>query len=412
MAATKPAKPENKLQTFTWEGKNKQGEIVRGESNALNIAIVKADLRRQGITPLKVNKKAKPLFSFGKGKVTPKDITIVTRQLATMLTAGIPLVQAFGLTIRGQTNLAMQNLLSAIKVDLESGSPFAESLKKFPKYFDELYCNLVRAGEQSGSLDIMLARIATYKEKMESLKAKIRKALVYPAAVLGVAFIVTTILLVFVVPQFESLFKGFGADLPALTKFVVEASRFFTKYWLVMFGIVGGAIYGLVKAKETVPAVAHEIDRLQLRLPIIGEIITKAIIARYSRTLSTTFSAGLPLVDALTAVAGAAGNQIFAEAIIRIRENVSTGQQLQLSMQTTQLFPPMVVQMIAIGEESGTLENMLSKVADFYEEEVDNAVDSLSSLLEPIILVILGVLVGGLVIAMYLPIFKLGSVIR
>lgn len=406
------AKAETKLETFIWEGKNKQGEILKGESNAFNISIVKTDLRRQGIVPLKVKKKTAPLLSFLKRDVTPKDVTIITRQLATMLSAGIPLVQAFELTIRGQNNLGVQNLLTSIKNDVEAGSPFADALVKHPKYFNDLYCNLVRAGEHSGSLDVMLGRIATYKEKMESLKAKIRKALVYPAAVLAVAFIVTTILLVFVVPQFEALFKGFGSDLPALTKFVIQMSDFFKQYWIMMFGIIGAGIFGLIKARQTIPAVAYGIDQLMLRLPVLGEILTKAIIARYARTLATTFSAGLPLVDALKAVSGAAGNLIYSHAILRIRDGVSTGQQLQLSMQTTRLFPAMVIQMVAIGEESGTLETMLSKVADFYEEEVDNAVDSLSSLLEPFILVILGVLVGGLVVAMYLPIFKLGSAVH
>lgn len=407
------AKTEIKLDVFSWEGKNKQGEILRGESNAINISIVKADLRRQGITPIKVKKKSPPLFGIGgKKKISAKDITVITRQLATMLAAGIPLVQAFELTIRGQTNLSIQNLLTSIKNDIEAGTQFADALAKHPKYFNDLFCNLTRAGERSGSLDVMLARIATYKEKMESLKAKIRKALVYPAAVIVVAFVVTTILLVFVVPQFESLFKGFGADLPALTKFVITLSEFFKKYWLMMFGMMGASIWGIAKARAKIPSVAYTIDRLMLKLPILGEILTKAVIARYARTLATTFAAGLPLVDALKTVAGAAGNLIYSNAILRIRDGVSTGQQLQLAMQTTQLFPAMVVQMVSIGEESGTLELMLSKVADFYEEEVDNAVDSLSSLLEPFILVILGVLVGGLVIAMYLPIFKLGSVVR
>lgn len=406
------AKPELKMETFLWEGKNKQGEIIRGQSNAFTVSIVKADLRRQGIVPLKVKKKTPPLFSFLKKQVTPRDITVITRQLATMLSAGIPLIQAFELTIRGQNNLGVQNLLTKIKSDVEAGIPFADALAKHPQYFNELYFNLVYAGEHSGSLDIMLARIATYKEKMGSLKAKIRKALVYPAAVIAVAFIVTTILLVFVVPQFEALFKGFGADLPALTRVVIQMSEFFKKYWLLMFSTLGVAIWGLLKAQQRIPAVAHGIDRLLLRLPVLGNILIKAIIARFARTLATTFSAGLPLVDALKAVAGAAGNIVYSKAILHIREGVTTGQQLQLSMQITQLFPPIVIQMVAIGEESGTLELMLSKVADFYEEEVDNAVDSLSSLLEPFILVILGVLVGGLVIAMYLPIFKLGSAIQ
>lgn len=406
------ANTDTKLHSFLWQGKNKQGDVIQGESHAINIAIVKVDLRRQGIIPIKVKQKKPSFFGFLKKQISAKEITLITRQLATMLSAGIPLVQAFDLTIRGQNQLGIQNLLASIKANIESGSPFADALSKYPRYFNDLYCNLIRAGEYSGSLDVMLTRIANYKEKMESLKAKIVKALIYPAIVVAVAFTVTAILLMFVVPQFESLFKGFGTELPALTQRVVQASNFLTQYWVSLLSLMGASIGGLIYAKKRSPAVAYGFDRLLLRLPILGSILTKAIIARYARTLATTFAAGLPLVEALKAVAGAAGNIVYSKAIMRICEGVTTGQQLQLSMQITRLFPAMVIQMIAIGEESGTLDIMLSKVADLYEEEVDNAVDNLSNLLEPFILIVLGILVGGLVIAMYLPIFQLGSAVH
>ena len=396
---------------FAWEGTDKKGKKVKGESNASNPAMVKADLRRQGIRPVKVRKKSALFSSAKKKKILPKDIAIFTRQLSTMMGAGVPLVQSFEIIGRGHENPSMQELIMTIKADVESGGTLADSLRKHPLFFDELVCNLVAAGEQAGILEGLLDKIATYKEKTEAMKAKIKKALTYPAAVVVVAFIVTAILLIFVVPTFQDLFEGFGADLPAFTQMVIHLSEWMqSNWWIVIMG-VSGTIYGFNQGKKRSPKFAHTLDRLILKAPIFGEIVTKAIIARFARTMSTMFAAGVPLVEALESVAGASGNQVYKEAILDMRDNVSTGQQLQLTMQQTGLFPNMVVQMVAIGEESGSLDGMLAKVADFYEEEVDNAVDNLSSLLEPIIMAILGVLVGGLIVAMYLPIFKLGSVV-
>lgn len=400
-----------KLNTFRWEGINKRGERLKGEMSASSIALIRAELRRQGISAKKIRKKGKSLFGAHKKRIKPLDISIFSRQLATMLAAGIPLVQAFDIVGRGHTNPSMQTLINAIKTDVESGTTLAEALGKFPKYFNELYCNLVDAGEQSGSLDIMLDKIATYKEKIESLKGKIKKAMFYPSAVIVVAIVVTTALLMFVVPQFQSLFQGFGADLPGLTLLVIRLSEWMQAYWLIIFVSIAFGIWVFIRAKTKSKKFAHAVDRILLKIPIIGKILTKAAIARYSRTLSITFAAGLPLVDALKSVAGATGNILYAKATMKIREAVSSGQQMHMAMTMTNLFPNMAIQMVAIGEESGSLEQMLSKVADFYEEEVNNAVDGLSSLLEPLIMAILGVLVGGLVIAMYLPIFKLGSVV-
>ena len=399
------------LNTYTWTGRNQRGENVTGELDASTMSLAKATLRRQGIAPKKVRKKSKPFFSGRAKRITPRDITFFTRQLATMLTAGIPLVQAFDIVARGQANLNLEKLIGKIKNDVEAGSTFAEALRKHPKYFNELFSSLIDAGEQSGTLDIMLGKVATYKEKTESLKGKIKKALFYPAAVIMVAVLVTAGLLIFVVPQFESLFQGFGADLPAMTRLVINLSEIFQHYWWVAFvsAIIGTLAF--TRAKQRSKKFNYFLDRASLKIPIIGTILEKAAIARFTRTLSTTFAAGLPLVDALEAVAGATGNLLYTDAAYKIRDNVSTGQQLHLSMRTTGLFPNMVIQMVAIGEESGSLEEMLGKVADFYEEEVDNAVDALSSLIEPLIMVILGTLVGGLVIAMYLPIFKLGAVV-
>jgi type IV pilus assembly protein PilC len=400
-----------KQSVFAWEGTDRKGKKVKGESPAINPSMVKADLRRQGINPLKVRKKSALFSSAKKKKIIPKDIAVFMRQLATMMSAGVPLVQSFEIIGRGHDNPSMQELILAIKADVESGSTLASSLAKHPLYFDELVCNLVAAGEQAGILEGLLDKIATYKEKTEAIKAKIKKALTYPTAVIIVAFIVTAILLIFVVPTFKELFEGFGADLPAFTQMVVNLSEWMqANWWMALFGI-GGTIYGFSQAKRRSPKFAHTLDRIILKMPIVGEIVTKAIIARYARTLSTMFAAGVPLVEAMESVAGAAGNQVYAEGILQMRDNVATGQQLQLSMQQTGLFPNMVVQMVAIGEESGSLDAMLSKVADFYEAEVDDAVENLSSLLEPMIMAILGVLVGGLVIAMYLPIFKMGQVI-
>jgi type IV pilus assembly protein PilC len=400
-----------KQSVFAWEGTDRKGNRVKGESRANNPALIKAELRRQGISPLKVKKKSGLVAASKKKKIIPKDIAIFTRQLATMLSAGVPLVQSFEIIGRGHENPSMQQLVLAIKGDVESGNTLADSLAKHPLYFDELVCNLVRAGEHAGILETLLDKIAIYKEKTEALKSKIKKALFYPTAVIVVAFIVTAILLIFVVPQFQSLFQGFGADLPAFTLMVIHLSEWMQSNWWLALFVIGGMVYGLMEAKKRSPKFAHALDRLMLKAPIIGEILTKAVIARYARTLSTMFAAGVPLVEAMESVAGAAGNQVYAEGILQMRDNVATGQQLQLSMQQTGLFPNMVVQMVAIGEESGSLDTMLGKVADFFEQEVDDAVDALSSLLEPLIMSILGVLVGGLIVAMYLPIFKMGSAI-
>lgn len=397
--------------TFLWEGVDTNGTRSKGEISARNDAMVKAELRRQGIRPLKVKKKPKDLFgSFGQKPIEPKDIAIFSRQLATMMAAGIPMVQAFEIIGKGHEKPAMQDMLLAIKADIEGGSTLNEGLSKFPFHFDELFCNLVEAGEHAGILEELLGKIAEYKEKTEILKAKIKKALTYPISVLVVAVIVTAILLIFVVPQFESLFTGFGADLPVFTQMVVELSRFMQEWWWAIFGAIGIIIFVLKEFKKRSRKFNHAIDRTVLKLPVIGEIMNKAAIARYARTLSTMSAAGVPLVEALESVAGATGNIVYSDAVMQIREQVATGIQLQQAMKNSGLFPHMVVQMVAIGEESGAVESMLGKVADFYEEEVDNAVDSLASLIEPMIMAVLGVLVGGLIIAMYLPIFKLGTV--
>ncbi len=397
--------------TFHYEAINKSGQKMMGDIEARSLAIAKADLRKQGLVVSKITKKRKPLFDKKNKKITSADITVFSRQLATMIQSGIPLVQSFDIVAKGQSNKRMKNLLDQVKTDIETGLTLAEALGKQPQYFNDLFCNLVDAGEKSGTLDIMLDKVASYKEKIETIKKKIKKALTYPMAVIAVAIIVTTGLLVFVVPQFESLFKGFGADLPGMTKAVVSMSKFMQAYWYYIFGIIGAAIFGFIYMKNRSLEFAQGIDKVLLKAPIVGPILEKAAIARFTRTLSITFAAGLPLVDALKAVAGATGNIIFAKATDKIKEEVSTGQQMNIAMENTHLFPNMVIQMVAIGEESGALEKMLGKVADFYEEEVDAAVDSLSSLLEPIIMSILGILVGGLVIAMYMPIFKLGTAV-
>ncbi len=404
-------KTARKTDTFVWEGTNKQGARVKGESQGASLTLVKAYLRRQGINPLKVKKKSASLFGKRGKKITAKDIAIFSRQLSVMISAGVPLVQSFEIVGRGHENPAMQRLLLSIKNDVEGGSSLAEAMEKHPLQFDELYVNLVRAGEQGGILDALMNKIAMYKEKTEAIKGKIKKAMFYPTAVLVVAFIITAILLIFVIPQFESLFQGFGADLPALTQMVINLSAIFQKWWWLIFGSLGGGVYALIEAKKRSKPMQHFLDRLLLKLPVIGAIINKGTIARFARTLSTMFAAGVPLVEAMESVAGAAGNIVYSDAILRMRDEVSTGMQLQQAMRNANLFPSMVVQMVAIGEEAGSLDAMLAKVADFYEEEVDNMVDSLSSLLEPMIMAILGVLVGGLVIAMYLPIFKMGSVV-
>jgi type IV pilus assembly protein PilC len=405
------AQTATKQQIFVWEGANRQGQRVKGELGGKNIRMVKADLRRQGIVPLKVRKKPKPLFRQRKKKITSKEIAVFSRQLATMMSAGVPLVQSFEIIGRGHEKPSMQQLVLAIKADVEGGGTLTHALQRHPRQFDELFCNLIHAGEQSGTLETLLDKIAIYKEKTEALKGKIKKALFYPTAVIVVAFIITAILLIFVIPQFQTLFQSFGADLPALTLFVLKLSATFQEKWWVIFGAMGITVYGLIEAKRRSQKISHLFDRVLLEVPVIGVILNKAAIARYARTLSTMFAAGVPLVEAMTSVAGATGNAVYSETILRIRDEVSIGTQLQAAMRNSRLFPNMVVQMVAIGEESGSVDGMLAKIADFYEEEVDNAVDALSSLLEPLIMAILGILVGGLVIAMYLPIFKMGSVV-
>lgn len=404
-------KSTNVLTIFHWEGVGSNGQLIEGDLEARSIVLAKSELRKKGVTVRKIAKKRKPFFDRKNKKITQGDITSFSRQMATMIEAGIPIIQSFDIVAKGQTNKRMQDLIESIKTDVESGSTLAESLHKFPVYFNELFCNLVDAGEKSGSLDIMLDKVATYKEKVETIKKKIKKALTYPMAVIVIAFLVTAGLLIFVVPQFESLFKGFGAELPAFTAAVVQLSKVFQHYWYLIFGAVFAAVYSFIYALHHSANFAQTIDRMMLKIPIIGTILVQAAIARFTRTLSITFAAGLPLVEALNAVAGATGNIIYSKATKQIQDEISSGQQMHVAMENTQLFPSMVIQMVAIGEESGTLERMLSKVADFYEEAVDNSVDALSSLLEPMIMTVLGVLVGGLVVAMYLPIFKLGSVV-
>jgi type IV pilus assembly protein PilC len=394
---------------FTWRGKDPKGTVLKGTLIAVNEAAVRASLRRQGLVPTQIRRQS-TLFQK-RSKITAGDIAIFSRQLATMMQAGIPLVQAFDIVATGHENPGMQKLLNAIKVDLESGTTLADALAKHPLHFDDLFVNLVNSGEQSGALETLLDKIATYKEKTEAIKKKIKKALTYPAAVLAVAFIVTAILLVFVIPQFEDLFKGFGADLPAFTQMVINLSMFVRNQGvLIVLGLVA-AVSTFTYFKKRSRTFNHFLDRTLLRIPVIGEIIRKAAIARFTRTLSTMFAAGVPLVEALESVAGATGNIVYEIGTLEIRTEVATGQRLQRAMEATELFPNMVIQMVAVGEESGSLDEMCAKVADFFERDVDDAVDNLSSLLEPMIMMILGVLVGGLVIAMYLPIFKLGAVV-
>ncbi|MGD8341521.1 MAG: type II secretion system F family protein [Gammaproteobacteria bacterium] len=394
---------------YSWEGTDRTGKKVKGKVVAINEAAVRSELRRQGVVATRVRKQ-NTLFQ-SKGKVTPADIAIFSRQLATMMTAGIPLVQAFDIIGAGHENPAMQKLILAVKGDVEGGTSLANALSKHPLYFDDLYVNLVSAGEQAGALETLLDKIATYKEKTEAIKKKVKKALFYPAAVVVVAFIVTAILLIYVIPQFESLFTGFGADLPAFTRFVIGVSNFVRDQGWIIAIVMAGSVTAFFYFKKRSRAMRHFLDRAVLRIPVIGPILNKSAIARYARTLSTTFAAGVPLVEALDSVAGATGNIVYETAVLQMRDEVATGQRLQRAMENTELFPNMVNQMIAVGEESGSLDDMSGKVADFYEEEVDNAVDSMSSLLEPLIMAVLGVLVGGLVIAMYLPIFKMGAVV-
>jgi type IV pilus assembly protein PilC len=397
--------------TFVWSGFNKNGQKGQGEIVATSQALAKAQLRKQGITDKSVKKKPKPFFSkAGKG-VKPADIAVFARQMATMMKAGVPLVQSFEIVQEGLENPAMNKLVGQIKSEVSSGGGLAAALAKHPKHFDDLFCSLVASGENSGTLEVMLDRVATYKEKTEALKAKIRKAMTYPIAVITVAVVVTGILLVKVVPTFAETFKGFGADLPGFTLFVLGISEFMQQWWLFVAVGAGAAAWGVSQAIARSSNFRNRVDSLSLKLPVVGSIVHDAIVARFSRTLSTTFAAGVPLVEALDSTAGAAGNAVYARGIRQIRDDVTSGTSLYLATRSTGLFPAMLLQMTAIGEESGALDNMLGKVADQYEAQVDNAVDSLSSLVEPIIMSVLGVLVGGLMIAMYLPIFMMGSVI-
>jgi type IV pilus assembly protein PilC len=400
-----------KTSMFAWEGVDRQGKKVKGEMTGQNDALIKAQLRRQGVNPLKVKKKSAPMFGSGGGTITTKDITVFSRQLATMMSSGVPLVQSFEIVGRGHENKAMQELIMSIKGDVEAGGALNEALGKHPKYFNELFVNLVTAGEQAGILEDILHKLATYMEKTEALKSKIKGAMFYPLAVVVVAFIITCILMIFVIPQFQDLFSGFGADLPALTMVVINMSKWFQANWYFLIGGIIGTVMFLIQAHSRSVKFAHFVDRLLLKIPVLGDILNKSAIARFARTLSTMFAAGTPLVEAMTSVAGACGNIVYYEAVMKMRDEVSTGTQVQAAMRDTNIFPNMVIQMVAIGEESGALDQMLGKVADWYEQEVDDAVDSLTSLLEPIIMAVLGVLIGGLVIAMYLPIFKMGQVV-
>jgi type IV pilus assembly protein PilC len=412
----KPTKASSKAKTVTsstyiYKGVDKKGNKIQGEMNGVSPALVKAQLLKQGISARSVSKKPKPLFGASGKAIKPADIAVFSRQMATMMKAGVPLVQAFDIVADGLENPNLRTLVLTIRDSVAAGGGFAPSLRQHPKYFDDLFCNLVEAGEQAGALETMLDRIATYKEKTEALKAKIKKAMTYPIAVIVVAVVVTGILLVKVVPQFAETFSSFGADLPAFTLFVLHLSELAQQYWLMI--IVGIAafffLWGLAVRKS--PRLAYAVDKYILKLPIIGQIIYLSVMARFARTLSTTFAAGVPLIDALTSVAGAAGNRVYAEAIVKVREDVSTGLQLNTALKTRNIFPTLLIQMSAIGEESGALDEMLDKVASYYEEAVDNMVDSLTSLLEPMIMSVLGILVGGLMIAMYLPIFQIGQAV-
>lgn len=396
-----------KESTFLWEGRNKDGKTVRGEMRAASESVVQTTLRRQGVSNAKVKKVR---FKTG-GKITEKDISLFTRQLATMMKSGVPLLQSFDIVGRGHSNPSVGKLLLDIKSDVETGSSLSQAFRKFPLQFDALYCNLVAAGEQAGILDTLLDRLATYKEKILAIKGKIKSALFYPIAVLVVAFIITAVIMIFVIPAFKDVFKSFGADLPAPTLFVIGLSDFFVAYWWAIFGLIGGGLYAFLESWKRSEKIQMAMDRLLLRMPIFGEIVRKSVIARWTRTLATMFAAGVPLVESLDSVGGAAGNHVYKVATRQIQSDVSTGVNLTTAMQNANLFPNMVIQMVSIGEESGALDSMLSKVADFFEQEVDDSVDAMSSLMEPIIMVVLGTLIGGMVVAMYLPIFKIGAVV-
>jgi len=400
------------LDTFQWVGVNSRGKKLEGELSGQSIALVKAQLRKQGITPSKVKRKPKPLFGIKSvQKITPKDIALITRQIATMLMAGVPLIQTIEMIGSGTKNKSITKLMEGIGDEVKAGVPLSQALRKHPRYFDDLYCDLVASGEQSGALDKIFDRVALYKEKAEALKSKIKKAMFYPIAVLVVAIIVTSILLIFVVPQFQDIFNGFGAELPGFTLMVIGISEFMQEYWWIILIAIIAAGFAYKEALLKSKKLRDANDRAILKLPVIGMILNKAAVARYARTLSTTFAAGVPLVDALDSAAGASGNAVYRYAILEIKAEVSSGNLMNWAMRNSKIFPDMVIQMVAIGEESGSLDGMLAKVATIYEQEVDDAVDGLSSLLEPLIMAVLGVLVGGLIVAMYLPIFQLGSVI-
>jgi type IV pilus assembly protein PilC len=406
-AAAAATKRDVKEWMFSWEGRDRGGKVVRGDMRASGEAVVQSTLRRQGITPLKIKRQRAGLG----GKITEKDITLFTRQLATMMKAGVPLLQSFDIVGKGHANPAVGKLLLDIKTEVETGSSLNQAFRKYPIYFDQLFCNLVAAGEAAGILDSLLDRLATYKEKILAIKSKIKSALFYPIAVIVVAFIITAVIMIFVIPAFKELFTSFGADLPAPTLLVMAISDFFVQYWWLIFGTMGFGLWFFFYTWKRSIKMQAAMDRLMLKLPVFGDIIRKATMARWTRTLSTMFAAGVPLVEALDSVGGASGNYVYMVATKKIQQEVSTGTSLTVSMQNSEVFPNMVIQMVAIGEESGALDAMLGKVADFYEQEVDDAVEALSSLMEPVIMVVLGTLIGGLVISMYLPIFKMGQAV-
>ncbi|KGM56560.1 type II secretory pathway protein [Lysobacter arseniciresistens ZS79] len=413
-SAAKPSTPVRRaeaLSMYVWEGTDKRGVVMKGEQVAKNANFLRAELRRQGITPKVVKPKPKPLFGSAGKPITPLDIAIFSRQIATMMKAGVPIVGALEIISSGNKNIRMQKMVNSIRTDVESGSSLSEAISKHPVQFDELYRNLVRAGETAGVLETVLDTVATYKENLEALKGKIKKAMFYPAMVMAVALLVSAILLIFVVPTFEDVFSSFGADLPAFTKLVIALSDFMVAWWWLIALTLAGAAVVIIMAFKRSTAFQHFVDRMVLKLPVIGQIMHNSSIARFSRTLAVTFKAGVPLVEALDTVAGATGNTVYEKAVHRVRDDVAVGYPVNMAMKQTNMFPHMVVQMTAIGEEAGALDTMLFKVAEFYEQEVNNAVDALSSLLEPLIMVFLGVIVGGMVIAMYLPIFKLGAVV-
>lgn len=409
--ANRTGNPADQFKVFVWEGKDKRGIVMKGEQLAKNDVLLKAELRRQGIQPTTVKAKSKPLFGSSGKRVTPRDIAFFSRQIATMMKSGVPMVTALEILAGGQKNPKFKDLITDIKNSIEGGSTLHEALSKHPLQFDELYRNLVKAGESAGVLDTVLDTIASYKENIESLKGKIKKAMFYPATVIAVAIFVSAILLIFVVPQFQEVFKQFGADLPAFTLMLIATSDFMIAYWWLVLLIVGGSIFALLQFKKRSVAFAQLIDRMILKIPVIGQIMHNSAVARFARTTAVTFKAGVPLVEALDSVAGATGNIVYSQAVMRIREDVSVGYQLNVAMRQVDLFPHMVVQMCAIGEESGALDEMLLKVAEYYEEEVNNAVDALSSLIEPMVMVVIGIVVGSMVVGMYLPIFKLAAAI-